>query len=54
MLGGVGGAGGGNGAGAGLPDLTGKLIAASEQIKAATGIDLAAALRARTPPPTSG
>ena len=35
---------------AGLPDLTGKLIAASEQIKAATGIDIAAALRARTPP----
>jgi hypothetical protein len=34
-----------------LPDLTGRLIAASEQIKAATGIDIAAVLRARTPPP---
>jgi hypothetical protein len=31
----------------GIPDVTGKLIAASEQIKAATGVDLAAALRAR-------
>jgi flotillin len=53
ILGGLGGAGsGGNGAGTGggLPELTGKLIAASEQIKAATGIDIAAALRARTPP----
>ena len=54
VLGGVGGAGGGNGSGTGLPDLTGKLIAASEQIKAATGIDIAAALRARTPPTTPG
>ena len=51
ILGGLGGAGSGpNGAGGGLPELTGKLIAASEQIKAATGIDIAAALRARTPP----
>ena len=40
--------------GAGLPELTGKLIAASEQIKAATGIDIAAALRARTPPTAAG
>ena len=46
MLGGVG---GGN-SGSGLPDLTGKLIAASEQIKATTGLDIAAALRARMPP----
>ena len=55
ILGGLGGAGSGaNGAGmgGGLPDLTGKLIAASEQIKAATGIDIAAVLRARTPPAT--
>jgi hypothetical protein len=56
VLGGIGGASGnGSGNGAhgsisGLPDLTGKLIAASEQIKAATGIDIAAALRGRTPP----
>ena len=57
ILGGLGGAGSGaNGAGlgGGLPDLTGKLIAASEQIKAATGIDIAAVLRARTPPTTPG
>ncbi len=54
VLGGVGGTGGGNGSATGLPDLTGKLIAASEQIKAATGIDIAAALRARTPPTTPG
>jgi flotillin len=48
ILGGIGGtANGTNGAGAGLPDLTGKLIAASEQIKAVTGVDLAAALRGR-------
>jgi len=58
ILGGIGGgsghaSGNGAGAGAGLPDLTGRLIAASEQIKAATGIDIAAALRARTPPPPS-
>jgi flotillin len=46
VLGGIGQAGaGGNGA-----DLTGRLIAASEQIKAATGVDLAAALR--RPPQT--
>src|SRR5262249_39033023 len=52
VLGGVGGIGGGaGGPGSGLPDLTGRLIAASEQIKAATGIDIAAALRNRTPPP---
>jgi hypothetical protein len=55
ILGGLGGASGHangtNGAVAALPDLTGRLIAASEQIKAATGIDIAAALRARTPPP---
>jgi flotillin len=50
VLGGVGGGGNGsgNGTGTGLPDLTGRLIAASEQIKAATGIDIAAALRPRT------
>src|SRR5204863_7614970 len=55
ILGGIGGAGhgGGNGAGGGLPELTGRLIAASEQIKAATGIDIAAVLRARTPPPST-
>jgi flotillin len=47
VLGGVGGGAHANGAGA--PDLTGKLIAASEQIKAATGVDLAAALRPRPP-----
>ena len=52
VLGGIGGgSGAGGGPGAGLPDLTGRLIAASEQIKAATGIDIAAVLRARTPPP---
>ena len=53
VLGGIGGAGGANGAhghGLGAPELTGRLIAASEQIKAATGIDLAAALR-RPPNP---
>jgi len=52
ILGGIGGSSAAgnsaNGAGAGLPELTGKLIAASEQIKAATGVDLAAALRARS------
>jgi flotillin len=56
VLGGIGAGGNGsgnNGAGAGLPDLTGRLIAASEQIKAATGIDIGAALRARTPPPST-
>ena len=55
VLGGVGGTSGGNGPCSGLPDLTGKLIAASEQIKAATGIDIAAVLRARRrrPPPVS-
>jgi flotillin len=51
VLGGIGGAAAGGSNGAGIPDLTGKLIAASEQIKAATGIDLGAALRARTTPP---
>ena len=51
VLGGIGGAGAGPGL-SGLPDLTGRLIAASEQIKAATGIDIAAALRTRTPPPS--
>jgi len=52
ILGGIGGGGadGGAGVGGGGADLTGRLIAASEQIKAATGIDLAAALRARTSP----
>jgi flotillin len=50
VLGGLGGVGAnGTGTGGGLPDLTGRLIAASEQIKAATGIDIAAALRARAP-----
>ena len=45
------GAGAGNGRGEGLPpDLTGRLIAANEQIKAATGIDLGAALHARVAP----
>jgi flotillin len=48
VLGGVGG-GGAHSNGAGTPDLTGRLIAASEQIKAATGVDLAAALRPRPP-----
>ena len=55
ILGGIGGTGaaaGNNGTGSGInvPDLTGKLIAASEQIRAATGIDLAAALRGPTKP----
>ena len=45
VLGGVGGIGNGTG----LPDLTGRLIAANEQIKAATGVDLASALRPRPP-----
>jgi len=60
VLGGLGGApahangAGGNGAGIGLPELTGKLIAASEQLKAATGVDLAAVLRGRTTPPAGG
>ena len=53
VLGGIGGivgstASGGNGLGA--PELTGRLIAANEHIKAATGVDLAAALR--RPPQT--
>ena len=48
VLGGIGGAPGGNGLGA--PELTGRLIAANEHIKAATGVDLAAALR--RPPQT--
>jgi flotillin len=48
VLGGVGG-GGAHANGASAPDLTGKLIAASEQIKAATGVDLAAALRRPQP-----
>jgi flotillin len=55
VLGGLGGATGGGGAGAsnghGVGDLTGRLIAASEQIKAATGVDLASVLRGRTTPP---
>ena len=55
-LGGSSGGGGTNGAGlgagSGLGDLTGKLIAAREQIKAATGIDLAAALGGIRPTPT--
>jgi flotillin len=52
VLGGIGGAPAGshNGAGLGAPDLTGRLIAANEQIKAATGVDLASALR--RPPET--
>jgi flotillin len=49
VLGGIGGGPGSNGAGG--PDLTGRLIAASEQIKAATGVDLGAALRERVAPP---
>ncbi len=48
VLGGIGGASGG--AGLGAPELTGRLIAANEHIKAATGVDLAAALR-RPPTP---
>jgi len=48
VLGGIGGTGGGSGVIG--PELTGRLIAASEQIKAATGVDLAAALR-RPPSP---
>ncbi len=47
VLGGVGGTSGGAGQGSGIPDLTGKLIAASAQIKAATGIDLLGAARDR-------
>ena len=47
VLGGIGGAAGGTGLGA--PELTGRLIAANEQIKAATGVDLAASLRRPTP-----
>jgi flotillin len=43
----LGGLGGASAAGGGNGDLTGKLIAASEQIKAATGVDLAAALTSR-------
>jgi flotillin len=45
VLGGIGGGAGGNGAG----ELTGRLIAANEQLKAATGVDLVAALRPRPP-----
>jgi flotillin len=44
VLGGIGS--GGNGAGSG-GDVTGRLIAASEQLKAATGVDLLAAVRDR-------
>jgi flotillin len=55
VLGGLGAATGGGGAGAasnghGVGDLTGRLIAASEQIKAATGVDLASVLRGRSNP----
>lgn len=54
VLGGIGGASDGNGLGGGS-DLTGRLIAASEQIKAVTGVDLTAAVRDRlagpAPPP---
>jgi flotillin len=55
VLGGVGGAAGAsNGAhgsaGIGIAELTGKLIAAREQIKAATGIDLGSAIRGTTTP----
>jgi flotillin len=55
VLGGIGGTGaaaGNNGTSSGInvPDLTGKLIAAREQIRAATGIDLAAALRGPAKP----
>lgn len=48
VLGGIGGGSSNashNGTGLGAPELTGRLIAASEQIKAATGVDLAAVLR---------
>jgi flotillin len=46
VLGGIGGTSGAHGGnGLGAPELTGRLIAASEQIKAATGVDLAAVLR---------
>jgi flotillin len=63
VLGGIGGGGnagaGGNGNGnggagagsGGVLDLTARLIAASEQIRAATGIDLGEALRSRVAPP---
>ena len=40
----------GTSSGINVPDLTGKLIAAREQIRAATGIDLAAALRGPAKP----
>jgi flotillin len=43
VLGGIGGGGGGDGAGS----ATGKVIAAAEQLKAATGVDLLAAVRDR-------
>jgi flotillin len=46
----LGGIGGGDGAGPG-GDLTGRVIAASEQLKAATGVDLLSALRSRLTPP---
>lgn len=49
VLGGIGGVTNGHN---GAPDLTGRLIAASEQIKAATGVDLGAALRDRVTPPS--
>jgi flotillin len=51
VLGGIGGVTSGHN-GAGSADLTGRLIAASEQIKAATGVDLGAALRDRVTPPS--
>jgi flotillin len=52
VLGGVGGPGNGVGGGG---DVTGRLIAASEQLKAATGVDLLAALRDKVigPPPSN-
>jgi len=59
VLGGIGGGGGGatghGGNGPLAPDLTGRVIAASEQLKAATGVDLLSAVRDRltspAPPP---
>jgi flotillin len=50
VLGGIGGSPASGGNGVGAPEITGRLIAANEQIKAATGVDLAAALR--RPPQT--
>jgi flotillin len=56
----LGGIGGSNGAGTPGADLTGRVIAASEHLKAATGVDLLGAVRDRMtggppkPPPPQG